>query len=885
MRLACLSIALAAAAAALPVGASEPSSQDVTIPAGAGASTFTWTGTVPFTPSGAATNSCDTDPSGTGNDVHTINLTVPEGAYNGLVVRTQFKIEWEAGPSTPAANLPDLILTLQKDGATLLSSDGGEPSEAVSLINPGAGAYATLACSFAALPPGTPYTGTLTLTAERAAGITAPPSADARGLAFSASLVNDLQHAIGEPLVEVDKDGVIYTCGPVGTPLPDFAQASLDGGDQFNLLGQAGSGRIGIGGGGDCGIATGLEKNSAGNYQLAYAGLTALLQYTVGTSPDRGQTFTSSPLSSSAGAVDRQWLAFTDADTVFMLYNQYPISGVVQESNDGGLTYTPAVFVSQNGGVNGPLRSMEISENPAHNGKVALYYPWTMGNSVKLAISFDAGGSWNLCNLVDAEGDPGSLFPVADHDRAGNLYLGYTDASSYNTFMVTATAPEILQCTGSDPKTVIGTSAPVQMNRDKVVSSVMPWLVASGEPGRVALAFNGSETAGPVDDATLPHVWNVYVSQSLNALDAAPAVAQVRATTHPMHYDQICVGGLGCTTGGDRGLADFFGMDYNPVTGELVIVYNRSGKKPGDADQGGPITASTFMRQIDGPSNGGGTVLRGNRQVLRTATTDPASDAYGNYADLFLTPTRVQLPALDFTQMEILPALDLAAGQPLAEGGYTLSFRVGDLSDAALQQALDDTGGQSLLWLFYYFDGYEPRSISARWNPADGFSYGYDAELTGSLDCGVPDDPGLFGDICSAYPGLTSVEGKADQTSGTLQITVPLSMIVALKDVAPPVRSPAEMPAAPGDRIYSAALYSFVNTASSSQDMQGTLATADNTAAMDFLIPGGTPDTPGPVTGTNDHTRFGGALSLGVLGLLGLGAALSRRRTSPSNRS
>ena len=45
--------------------------------------------------------------------------------------------------------------------------------------------------------------------------------------------------------------------------------------------------------------------------------------------------------------------------------------------------------------------------------------------------------------------------------------------------------------------------------------------------------------------------------------------SQVVATTHPMHYDSICLNGLGCdlsVPAGDRTLADFFAIKYNPVS-------------------------------------------------------------------------------------------------------------------------------------------------------------------------------------------------------------------------------------------------------------------------------------------------------------------------------
>ena len=64
------------------------------------------------------------------------------------------------------------------------------------------------------------------------------PSANAQGLAFSASVPADPQRDEAEPLIEIGRDGHIYTCGPTGfSNASDYAQVSTDGGDQFHLLG------------------------------------------------------------------------------------------------------------------------------------------------------------------------------------------------------------------------------------------------------------------------------------------------------------------------------------------------------------------------------------------------------------------------------------------------------------------------------------------------------------------------------------------------------------------------------------------------------------------------------------------------------------------------
>ena len=59
-----------------------------------------------------------------------------------------------------------------------------------------------------------------------------------------------------------------------------------------------------------------------------------------------GRTIVGSPDSESIPAVDRQWIAFTDAKTAFLTYNHQALNKVVQKSTDGGLTYGTDVQVA-----------------------------------------------------------------------------------------------------------------------------------------------------------------------------------------------------------------------------------------------------------------------------------------------------------------------------------------------------------------------------------------------------------------------------------------------------------------------------------------------------------------------------------------------------------
>ncbi|HUP93040.1 MAG TPA: hypothetical protein VM074_12410 [Solimonas sp.] len=745
----------------------------------------------------------------------------------------------------------------------------------------------------------------LTCSLVSPAALSAPPNGKPTGLEFSSPLTDDLQRGAGEPIIEIDKDGTVYTCGPTGfSQNQDYASVSLDFGDQFNPIGQYPRGQFSAGGGGDCAFATGPVKSPDGYYPFAYTGLYGLVSFCSAVSPDRGATIEVGNTTSLPG-LDRQWVVFSDADTVFHTYNRLaaPAGLTVQRSDDSGLSYGSESLVSPGSSGQGQIRSMPAELNPAKNGKPVVYYPWSAGAALRLALSLDEGATWNNCTVWEALGNTANKFPAADHDSEGNLYFAYTEEGSWDAFVTTVPNAELLNCTGGvagGGESLLDASEPVQVNRDTVETTAFPWLVASGLPGRVAVSFYGSQVDGAPDDASLPHVWDVYVSQSLNALDGDKAdFYQVKASSHPMHYDQICQNGLGCTTGGDRSLVDFFAIDFNPANGELLVVYNWAHKRPDDP--AGLATATVVIRQVGGPSHNGGEIDNPARKALRQATSDPQGDAYTDFSDLFVTGTRGNSPAMDVTNVEVLP--------PVNGDGLTVRMQLADLSDGALQDALLDLPAQSLLWIFYYVDGYRYHAASARWNPAEGFTFGHNGYEGSLQECGAPpsEDPtdplppegqnpgGATGpDQCVYYRGTTPLNGRVDQATGTIEIDLPLEMLSALKDVAPPARSPAEMPAQPGDRIFSAAVYTQGNSISPTQMVQSWLTPVDNTASMDFLVPGGAPapapvpapvpvpdpvpaPAPPPDTGA-EAARFGGGLPLATLALLALGAGLRRAR-------
>src|SRR5438132_145980 len=785
-RLVCVAL-FALAIGLVAVGASpgsSPVSGSLSVPATAGYSASdNWTGTIPI--GSNATSQClGTTASSVFEDHHTVNVSVAPNAYSSIIATFTFSITWS--PATPAEDTSDEILTVYApDGSLVGASDGSSTTEKVVATNLPAGAYDVVACGFINAAP-QPYTGKAEVTTAAIASEPSLPSAPAQGLQFSAAVPADNQRDEAEPLMEIDKAGNAYTCGPTGfSNASDYAQVSTDGGDQYHLLGSPPRGQQSAGGGGDCALATGITKNSQSNYQYAYAGLGPLTSFSTSTSPNNGHNLaTGGPFGNGvtdkgAGA-DRQWLTFTDDHNVLLSYNQQaPRNTVVQKSTDGGMTYGPiSTIAAPNPTFPGPMRY--------DHGIV--YFGWDKrgaapngGDAINLSLSRDGGTTWTMCRAADAPGDAAG-FVVADADSAGNIYIAYAEKQKYHTYLVTLPAAKLSQCdvavsqslTSSQkaPTKNPGFSTPVQVDRDAVRTTVFPWLVAEGAPGRGAVTFYGTESDGNPNLGTFKASWDVYVNESLDALDPTATFSQVKATTHPFHYDSICLNGLACDTTqpGDRSLADFFAIDYNPVSKKVLVVFDRGEKKPDES--GGHVATPMSITQTGGPSLGGGTISSG-RPVVRTSSTDPYGDALSSYSVLSPAPTPMTRnePAGDFSSASIHPQTDLTTGQQVPNGGFTVVMRLRDLSTTSLASTLTATGSTQLLWVFRFVNGYQAAAASAYYSPSTGFTFGYNDYATGSAPC--ESSGPVSTEKCVVYPGDKPIQGKVDQQRGTITLIVP----------------------------------------------------------------------------------------------------------------
>jgi hypothetical protein len=858
-------IGVACALGAVKVGASTPDSSSVAVTTTPGTSTVRWQGTI------AAANAhptSDCNAQGTGvADQHNVTVTVPATGYSNIVTEFTFTITWTPSGPTADNNSNDEILTVNAPGGTdpgdtagpeVASSDGSTNTETVVAHNLAPGTYQVLACGYANTTA-QDYTGTLTVTTAAAAaggGESSLPSADAQGLSFSAAVPADPQRDEAEPLIQIDRAGNIYTCGPTGfSNASDYAQVSTDGGDQFHLLGTAPRGQQGFGGGGDCALATGVTPNvQNGDYQYAYAGLGALTGFTTSTSPDNGHSIGNSgpngnglPGATSNGALaDRQWLTFVDDHTVLLSYNQQePRNVVVQTSTDGGLTYSPvSTIAAPNAEFPGPMRFIPPT---AAEPQGLVYMPWTKGEEVNLAVSRDHGQTWTDCKVASGDTVKGGTagFSVADNDSAGNVYVVWADSANYHTWIATLSAAKLDNCnepvakvatnkdsggnTTGQPDVDPGFTAPVQVDRDAVRTTVFPWVAAGGAPGRVAVAFYGTTSDGDPNTGNFKAAWNVYVSQSL---DGGQNFGQVQATTHPFHYDSICLNGLGCDIAqppGDRSLADFFAIAFNPKTNKLSVTFDRTNKKPGESL--GHVASVMVATQNGGPSNGGGTIS--GRPTIADSAADPTGDALSNYSLTALGPPPP--PALtrnesagDFTNAAITP--------DVGSHGFNVTLTLANLSPAALTSALSDAQGQSLQWIWRFTNGYTDSAASASWSTTNGWQFGFDDYTTGGAPCSTV--TGAADEKCQVYPQAKPIFGRVDVAAGTITLTVPLDYLRQLGPNDDNAR-PTEIAATSGARFYDGTAFSLVNTVSPTQSQQTFLATLDNTPAFDFVLPAG----------------------------------------------
>jgi hypothetical protein len=508
-------------------------------------------------------------------------------------------------------------------------------------------------------------------------------------------------------------------------------------------------------------------------------------------------------------------MAASGVQTNYLFYNETPGGGTVQRSDDGGLTYGLASApgnAAPDIGRPGPIvLDNDPSHNPDGNKNETLYGVYTSGNSVKLFRSTDRGATFTQTVISATQGDPSSLFAVLDIDTAGNLYAAWAEKGSYDVFYSFST---------DHGKTW---STKQQVNRAGAASNLMPWIVA-GDAGRIAIAFYCSSVDGGPEDAAFQAPWYLCVNESTNALSTHAQFGQVHATSHPNHWGQICTGGIGCTTGGDRTLYDFLTARVDPTTGRLFVVFTQSNKISGTT-AGGP-SIDTIVKQKSGPSllKSFGSVAVDKRRNIRSKASDPKGDALFDFSS-FGPPAaaRNNQPGVDLKSVKLARSHMKVGGKPVL--ALKATMKVSDLSDTALSSALQTMQSADLMFVVRWFSGFQPDYMTADWNPATGFTFGHGHLVTAQ---------GPFTEIYPA-PGDGAIPGKVNVKKGTITMRVPYSEIqrIAIKD---PTKIVKEKPAKPGTHIWEVTAFTFGRPNAADQGANDLYNQGDSTPSFDYVL-------------------------------------------------
>jgi len=465
-------------------------------------------------------------------------------------------------------------------------------------------------------------------------------------------------------------------------------------------------------GGGDTDLTVSPGTTQATDY-LNFADLQGLTNFSTAVSPDGGQDFrggptpppfpaqSCNPATTSSAPVDRQWLGllgdprgapgngskvFLDFDIVgaadcATVPNSNGNEFVIQRSGDGGNTFNDYGLpnfkvVDCNDGIAGNVqvdqtRKTIYAIHTAYAGTTSSGTTTFSNNADAVFVnrSTDGGANWTRTCVfppVPASATPcqptiptqdvntGQDFAVLAIDKAGGLYAVWSQAPVDGSGAVSGPDQIMFSYSINNGDTW---SAEQQVNRPAVTGentdvNLFPW-IAAGDPGKIDVVWYGTTKASSLstyNPGSQITDWYPYLSQSSNATStSATFSAPVRVADHPNHNGGICTSGIGCSTGGDRSLADFFQVDVNKSGGADVIWTDTSNntQMSSSGNQGGLIDEA---RQISGSSLFGTTLTGIRANCTALSTTQPCvADQTGDAKYEANNMIGVNAPKLDIT--------------------------------------------------------------------------------------------------------------------------------------------------------------------------------------------------------------------------------------------
>jgi hypothetical protein len=585
-----LTAALIAVGLSRLLGAAAPSSATISLTSPSAA--WDGFGAVAASPDGEATcidgTSCDT-----------FTLTLAPADYRGKRVRV--KASW-----TNQLNDYDVYVHQGSlDGPVLSPANGGAPSTAEestfdvnAIVTAGVNDTYTIHVVYFGVVTVDPYHGAVSLEAipvtTAATRTAAIVSGTKTGIAFSRSRA---LYAFGagqdvEPNARVDYQGNAYVgairglaggndlwrfdLNPSSPTYDPFLTAATpawqaDGSvsnpsykGQPDALAPNNESDLGGDGGGDMDVAVGFPPAvpSAMPPLLATSSLVAA-NVSVQRSTDRGETLTNNPTGNTTVQVDdRQWMEFLGDHTVYLGYRDF--TGLqatskyyLNRSDDGGLTYGPAVVAAIGGNTTG---SIDVDQRDGtvyfcHQGDGtdgAKEVRVAVGQPVSLAVT---PAIFNTFVAARGEKSIANLFPVCKVASDGTVYVAYSDGGD-GIFVAHSL---------DQGKTW---ALPVRVS-DMGAGGValFPWIETGDRPGSLAIVWYGATAADSEDLAggnSDRANWKVYFAQTLNATSTTPTVLQSVASDHVIHGSNISLAGFTTGTSPNRNLADFFQVAIDP---------------------------------------------------------------------------------------------------------------------------------------------------------------------------------------------------------------------------------------------------------------------------------------------------------------------------------
>jgi hypothetical protein len=336
-------------------------------------------------------------------------------------------------------------------------------------------------------------------------------------------------------------------------------------------------------GGGDTDVEIAPEKNALGFYNIYTSSLYALVNFNSSVSTDGGQTFVTTPLSTSNVVDDRQWNAAHGANTVYLSYHS--VSGgfniYVVRSDAGGLpgTFVGPFLVNQDlvftstlynnlGNMVTDRRALPAMSPPnlaGPGGEGNVYHGFVeAGNKVYVGVSHDFGVTWT--SRLAHDGGIGAnyshFFTWVAVDEVGNVYTAFSDDHN------------IYYCFSTDQGQ--HWSSPRRVSNGAATKTAIFPAMEAGSAGRLVFAWYGAQGRNADDPA---NQWQVFTARCQNALDLVPVFEQTMASDHIVHTGRVCETGTTCA--GDRELLDLFEMHINPIDGSSLIAYTDDGASGG----------------------------------------------------------------------------------------------------------------------------------------------------------------------------------------------------------------------------------------------------------------------------------------------------------------